>query len=517
MLDSFELALENSVLTNIFYGSNINLDDFFVRYGAEHFTDSNQMVYSAAKELWASNKSIHPSSLKMLLPDCSATIDELYEANAIEYGGYEHMLLSEANRKRAIKFLKESLYNLETKREVFEVGSEKIREYLEKVTTSGFVSDDPKTIYEIMQEDISTVDVAPVSLSFIQDIFSEDGGFEYGQLVTITGEQEAGKTQLLNQILFGFGSMKIPSLYFSLEFNKRSFQKYMRKKFVNNGIDMEATKHIRFLSDEDTTGSIFEIENMIRRYHKKYNTRIVAIDSQMMLDAEGIDGDRKSVSKSEEAMITKIYRTLHRLCNKLDILIFVIAQGSKEDNKSKRVEIFGSKRASHLARIMFHMEKEFSEPEQQDGAKQAGAGTIEVIESYFLRVAKNKQTGKHPRVNLNFDKLSLEFWTKPEDKASGWFGNAPQVIHYDLNTSGVGEHLHQDLGSFIGVAGTEHKASHRERFFNGHPQDIRESIEVTPHAKREPVDNSIDTCFPDMSFDDLDNFEQPAVDLFIKE
>lgn len=448
-MDEYETEIEKSVLTNIFYGDNVDMHDFFIRYTLNHFSDSNKSIYSAAKDLWASGKEVHPVSLKLLLPECSGSIDELYAANVINFIGYEKTLLINVKRKSRIKFHKNALYMLETGKMSYYAVEELMRKEVEADETSS--ADDARSVYDLMQEEIGIAELAPVGLSFIDDFLTEEdgsSGFEYGQLVTITGEQEAGKTQLLNQILFGMGSNKIDSLYFSLEFNKRSFQKYMRKKYINHGINIESAKHVRFLSDQDTTGNIYEVENKIRYYNKRFGVKVFAIDSQMMLDAEGIDGDKKNVSKTEEAVVTKIYRTLHHISNVLDILVIIIAQGSKEDNKSKRVEIFGSKKASHLAKIMLHMEKEFIEPEcSKDG--NASAGVYEVREKYFCRVAKNKQTGSHPRIALNFEKSSLEFWVKESDKVASWSGASAGFIQYKGHLDQTVYIANQGLDDFL--------------------------------------------------------------------
>lgn len=470
MLLGIEDNVETAILANVLYGANVDLQDFFTRFGQNHFSESNCLIYAAAKELWVNNKDIHSASLKLMIPECSASIDDLATIDAMYYVGYEKTLKDIADKKRMAAFLKETLYSIENGRISSGEASDKLQAFIEHEDHD--FDFEATTIYDIMQKEVEIYDTFKTGLSFVDSLFKDHGdGFQYGNVITITGEQEAGKTQLLNQILFGGAERNQKSLYFSLEFNEHSFQLYMRKKVAHNGVDREAMKNIWFVTDEQTSGNIYELESIIRKYHKKHGLRVIGIDSQMMLDAEGIDIGSKSVSKSEEAMITKIYRVLHKLAHKLNILIFVIAQGSKSDNAAGRVEIFGSKRAGHLAKVMLHMEKDFIEKDEESNAKKGEskefkAGVYEPEEQYYMRVAKNKMSGRHPRVALNFDKSSLEFWVEFVDKVSGR-SKGPQVIEYAPEQSYGGFHAIESAlprATYPGIGDDEPKLG--DDFFN---------------------------------------------------
>jgi len=230
-------------------------------------------------------------------------------------------------------------------------------------------------------------------LEFLDNVLG--GGFELGQLVTITGEQESGKTQLVNQILFNIAS-GFKCLYFSLEFNERQLIEYTKKKIKSCNLSFDRFDNINVITDEMTTGNIDDILIDIKQEYRENGTKFVVIDSQMML----YEDDTTLKYSTSEERITSIFRKLHNLSKKLDICILLIAQSSKEDNKSRKIEIFGSKKAAHLARVMIHINYD----REKDAEEQNG--TREIF------IAKNKQNGKIAKIQVFFDKERLEFIEK---------------------------------------------------------------------------------------------------------
>jgi len=228
-------------------------------------------------------------------------------------------------------------------------------------------------------------------IDWLDEIF--DGGIELGQLITITGEQEAGKTQLINQILFNI-SNNFKSLYFSLEFNKRQLINYTKKKKRTCKLSKKTLNNIIIITDENTTGDINDIIWEIKQKYKKYSVKFVFIDSLMMLQ------DDLGKFATMEEKISSIFQKLHHLSKQLDICIFLIAQSSKEDHKTKKIEIFGSKKAAHLANIMIHIFYD----KNQDAKDNKGKREI--------FIAKNKQNGKITKIDVFLDKEKLEFFTK---------------------------------------------------------------------------------------------------------
>ncbi len=246
------------------------------------------------------------------------------------------------------------------------------------------------SLFDLLNEKLKPIIQYQTGLNFLDNVLG--GGFELGQLVTITGEQESGKTQLVNQILFNVAK-GFNCLYFSLEFNKRQLIEYTRNKINKCNLDHERFKNIKVITDEMTTGDIDDIVILIKQNFRKFKTKFVVIDSQMML----YDDDDKLKYSTSEEKISSIFRKLHNLSKKLDICILLIAQSSKEDAKNRKIEIFGSKKASHLTRVMIHINYD------RDADAENHNGEREIF------IAKNKQNGKIAKVNVYFDKEKLEF------------------------------------------------------------------------------------------------------------
>jgi len=203
-------------------------------------------------------------------------------------------------------------------------------------------------------------------------------GIELGQLISITGEQESGKTTLLNMILSGIAK-KEKCLYFSLEFNKKQLKKHFINLLKHKIISKSALRNIDVITNETFDGNIDELLNILNsEKYKEYS--IVAIDSAMMLYDNELKGEQE---------ISKIFRVLHDESIKNNKIIFLIAQGSKEDNKDNRVSIFGSQKANHLIHIMLHL---FYNRRKNERA---------------IEFAKNKQNGFHGIIELNFDNKKM--------------------------------------------------------------------------------------------------------------
>lgn len=246
------------------------------------------------------------------------------------------------------------------------------------------------TLQDLIEEKIPVRPKYETGIKFLDDVF---GGFELGQLITITGQQEVGKTQLANQILLNVARAH-KALTFSLEFNKAKLQKYMLTKKHYN------LKNIFAVTQDMVSGSIDEICAEIKESHKTNGTKFVTIDSQIMLF------DDSQIFMSSENEITSIYRKLHNVANTLDIIIFIIATKSlsSTQNKGRGIEIFGSKKASHFADIQFDLSFENDDRDSKN-------------EKRILWIGKNKQNGIHKEIELDFDTKNLEFMSTGESKA----------------------------------------------------------------------------------------------------
>ena len=244
-----------------------------------------------------------------------------------------------------------------------------------------------KTLFELLNDEFQSETIYSTGIDFIDDTL--EGGFAMGQLVTITGEQEAGKTQLLNQILSNVAN-GFKCLYFSLEFNKRQIVKYFKNKLQNKTVSEKALKNIYIITNDMIDSEITKIIETIEYFIKELGVKFIAIDSTLAIYNKDYTGEQE---------VTEIFRQLQKVTLENDVLLLVISQSSKQDNKENRISIFGSQKANHYTNIMIHIKYNKDE-------------TRELI------FAKNKQTGIHSKIKLEFDRENLLFIPVKEEKTS---------------------------------------------------------------------------------------------------
>ncbi len=235
------------------------------------------------------------------------------------------------------------------------------------------------TLLELLKEEDTPSIVYSTGIDFIDEPL--EGGFELGQFVTITGEQEAGKTQIVNQILCNVAN-GFKSLYFSLEFNKKQIKRYFKNKLQNKTVSERALSNIIIITNDMIDSEITNIIQAINHYIINDKVSFIALDSTLMLYHQSLTGEQET---------TDIFRQLHSITLKNDVLMFVITQGSKQDNKDNRVSIFGSQKANHFANIMLHLTFDRDKDERA------------------LIFAKNKQTGIYKKIDIEFNKELLIF------------------------------------------------------------------------------------------------------------
>ena len=251
-------------------------------------------------------------------------------------------------------------------------------------TPTEIKADEGTLLHAIISQKNEIIEKYATGIEWIDRYF--DGGFEMGQMIAILGDAEAGKTQLVNQILCNVANNN-KCLYFALEFNKRKLIRYFKRKLRNKTVTEKALNNIYpitpdVLKDEE----ILNILEIMKYAVIKKGIKFIVIDSSMMIYRDKMVG---------EAEISEIFRLLHDFANKNDILLFVITQASKDDNKNNRVAIFGSQRATHLSDIIFYIKVERNE-------------NNEIINRKFV-IQKNKQEGKYGVVDLDFDRELLLF------------------------------------------------------------------------------------------------------------
>jgi len=227
------------------------------------------------------------------------------------------------------------------------------------------------TLYDLVKMDLPPVPKYETGISFIDKPFK--GGLELGQLITLTGDAEAGKTMLLNHLI-GNVSKGHKCLYFSLEFNKRQFRDNFIQRLKSGVVSEESIKNIEVIVSDTLEHenikniAIGELYTMleIMKYEIQKGVKFIAIDSTLEFYVNELRGEEE---------VTTIFRELALIAKKHDVLVITISQGSKEDNKENIISIFGSQKAKHFATSMFHIFYD-----------------VETEKRTFV-VAKNKQEG----------------------------------------------------------------------------------------------------------------------------
>lgn len=235
---------------------------------------------------------------------------------------------------------------------------------------------------ELLKQDFKKPPLYATDIKFIDETLN--GGFELGQIITISGDSEAGKTKLLEQILTQV-SLGYKCLYFAFEFNTYQVWKYFKYKLEKGYITQQQAENIEIISTDEIDTETNTVIAKINEHIIKDNVTFVGIDSTLNLYLNG------NIKGQEE--VTEIFRLLQKLAISKNILLFLITQSTKEENKEGRIGIFGSQKAKHFVNMMIHIFYDKEKKERQ------------------LVFDKNKQNGKWKKWDIYFDEKTLTFDT----------------------------------------------------------------------------------------------------------
>ncbi|GAA8107260.1 hypothetical protein HpBT101_15330 [Helicobacter pylori] len=201
-------------------------------------------------------------------------------------------------------------------------------------------------------------------IGFLDNI--SDGGFEVGQLVLLSGDPEAGKTLLAIQYIT-HAQQQHKVTYFGFEFSVRKHIETLNSKAF------KLNKKNYFIDDAscEINDLVLQIRSLSKEGHKLF-----VIDSQMKIQAP-------IVGRTIEEVETIKFTTLAELAKRLQVIIILIIQNSKNDSYAPT----GSRKGAHEAHIMIRVEK-------------IKSGELKHINDYSERgkhrkvlILKNKQTG----------------------------------------------------------------------------------------------------------------------------
>jgi len=159
----------------------------------------------------------------------------------------------------------------------------------------------------------------------LDSINAFDGGIEIGSLVLLGGASGSGKSYITMEIVCNVSAYS-KAVFFNLEMGERRIVSRLKKQLTNDKQwnNLIVDSYSRSLDD-----IMMEIE-----LHARDGARFFVIDSRMKIDVSG--------EKQEYQKISHTTKSLSALCQRLDIIIFLINQISEDDLKNKRLAFKGS-------------------------------------------------------------------------------------------------------------------------------------------------------------------------------
>ncbi len=379
----YNLVFERSILSSIIFepvlieefGSILHVDDFYL--------PAHSNIYAAMLTLVQANKPIDEEFIKKELLKINKfdeqVLLELLVANPISnIKPYVDEVLEKSRVRK--------LLNLSTmmKKILIEEGQTS-EDAVAKIEQQLMNLDNESNVYlpvsiDVAIEQFKNMTPPPLiktGLSAIDNMLC--GGIESAQLIHIGGESNVGKTIFTKQILKNIANT-YKTLFFSFEMPKWKIARQLASVGFN--------KQNYFITDSQMMGNdISDVSRMIKRMKRQKNIRFIVIDSKMKLTHNHFKGNN-SVEK-----IADIDAILARLCQELDIVIFMITQLSKEDQRNGTMSGYGSGMSDYEADMKLLLS--FVDGPSDKRRK--------------LEVKKNRQDVKYEPVTLTLDSNTLEF------------------------------------------------------------------------------------------------------------
>lgn len=257
------------------------------------------------------------------------------------------------------------------------------------------------------------------------------GEWDTGNLVTISGDPEAGKTIFTMQMLKEI-SYREPVGMFAFEFTTRMLIKMQQKS------DHEYIKNIPAMQNMKVISKGFDISDIERNVKKlvRKGVRVFGIDSQMRIENAHFSGFTMEERETEK------FSRLAKLAQKMDILIFMIIQTT--DAAPDRP--LGSKKGAHEASVMIRLKRE--KPKEGEEHKER--------RKYIVH--KNKISGQHFEKDIVLNPFTLKF-TRPYGEGGNevkYTGHIP-VEHKDASGKTTGQSAMSFIGDQLGEIAGEGK------------------------------------------------------------
>ncbi|WRA61433.1 helicase DnaB [Helicobacter pylori] len=349
---------------NSFINYPNDLEDFLEEIHISSFTPFNQKIIQALLEMKNKNQVVRLETIRLKIGDEAFESKEFSAIlQADSYPNYLD-LRSDFKSHLSLKMqehLANELIKATRKSEIFDFDFD----FLGKYIKLGFNRNG--RYYWEWEEFFKSkpkIEKIPTGIDFLDNI--SDGGFEVGQLILLSGDPEAGKTLLGIQYITN-AQQNHKVTYFGFEFSVRKHIETLNSK------NFKINKENYFI--DDLSCEINELVSQIRGLAKEGH-KLFVIDSQMKIQAP-------IVGRTIEEVETIKFTTLADLAKRLQVIIILIIQNSKNDSYAPT----GSRKGAHEAHVMIRIEK-------------IKSGELKHIKDYSERgkhrkvlILKNKQTG----------------------------------------------------------------------------------------------------------------------------
>ncbi|AGL70139.1 ATPase domain-containing protein [Helicobacter pylori] len=353
--------MENLIM-NSFINYPNDLEDFLEDIHISSFTIFNQKIIQALLEMKNKKQVVQLETIRLKIGDEafeSKEFSAILQADSYpnyldlksDFKSYLSLKMQEHLANELIKATRKSeIFDFDFLGKYIKLGSNRNGKYYWE--------------WEKFFESKPKIEKIHTGIDFLDNI--SDGGFEVGQLILLSGDPESGKTLLGIQYITN-AQQKHKVTYFGFEFSVRKHIETLNSK------DFKINKENYFI--DDLSCEINELVSQIRGLAKEGH-KLFIIDSQMKIQAP-------IVGRTIEEVETIKFTTLADLAKRLQVIIILIIQNSKNDSYAPT----GSRKGAHEAHVMIRIEK-------------IKSGELKHIKDYNERIKhrkvlilKNKQTG----------------------------------------------------------------------------------------------------------------------------
>ncbi|WQZ70785.1 helicase DnaB [Helicobacter pylori] len=351
-----------NLIMNSFINYPNDLEDFLEEIHISSFSVFNQKIIQALLEMKNKNQVVQLETIRLKIGDEAFESKEF--SDILKSDSYPNYLDLKSDFKTYLSLkmqehLANELIKATRKSEIFDF------DFLGKYIKLGF-NRNGKYYWEWEEffKSKPKIEKIHTGIDFLDNI--SDGGFEVGQLILLSGDPEAGKTLLGIQYITN-AQQKHKVTYFGFEFSVRKHIETLSSK------NFKINKENYFI--DDLSCEINELVSQIRGLSKEGH-KLFIVDSQMKIQAP-------IVGRTIEEVETIKFTTLADLAKRLQVIIILIIQNSKNDSYAPT----GSRKGAHEAHVMIRIEK-------------IKSGELKHIKDYNERgkhrkvlILKNKQTG----------------------------------------------------------------------------------------------------------------------------